>query len=100
MPSAHAATGRIAFSGAVLESTCTTEAGSAAAAIHAAATATVERQSCGGTATDSGRSYSRTVASVVAANLVHDPLLAYFASYAGPAAAGNAAAKVIVQTYD
>ena len=87
--SAHAATGRIAFSGAVVESTCTTEAAPAAA--NAAG-----RHSCRHAASDPGASYSRVVSKLGTAGLAQNPLLAYFASYAAPAAVGT----VIVRTYD
>lgn len=87
----HAATGRIAFSGAVVESTCTTEAAPVVAAANAA-----ERHSCRHAASDPGPSYSRVISKLGTAGLARDPLLAYFASYAVPAAVGT----VIVRTYD
>lgn len=87
--SAHAATGRIAFSGAVVESTCTIEVAPAAAD-------TAERHSCRHAASDPGPSYSRVVSKLGPAGLARDPLLAYFASYAAPAAVGT----VVVRTYD
>lgn len=96
----QAATGRILFSGAVVEPTCSTEtllAGSIPPSFTESATT---RLSCGRTATDPGRSYSRKVTSLAAADLTHDPLLAYFASYARTGDAGQVKVKVVVHTYD
>ena len=95
---ANAADGRIAFSGAVVEPTCSpglesvvhadTDAGSAA-----------QRLDCGRTAADAGRTYSREVLDLTMASRYHDRLLDYFASYA-PLVIGGDAAKVVVRTYD
>jgi hypothetical protein len=95
MPTARAATGRIVFSGAVVEPTCST-----AEVVPVVAGAAVQRLVCGRTATDAGRTYTREVIDLATANRSHDRLLDYFASYAPRAADGDAAAKVVVHTYD
>lgn len=98
MPTARAATGHIVFSGAVVEPTCATaELGSV---VHVAVGAAMQRLVCGRTATDAGRTYTREVIDLAMANRSHDRLLDYFASYAPRAADGDAAAKVVVHTYD
>lgn len=98
MSSARAAGGRIVFSGAVVESTCSmAESG---AAMHDVAAAAAQHLACGRTATDAGRSYTREVIDLATASRNHDRLLDYFASYAPAAGDGNAAAKVVVHTYD
>jgi hypothetical protein len=98
LPTARAATGRIVFSGAVVEPTCSTaELGPV---MHVAAGAAAQRLVCGRTATDVGRTYTREVIDLATANRNHGHLLDYFASYAPRAADGDAAAKVVVHTYD
>lgn len=79
------------FSGAVVESTCTADTTPDAAAADVA-----ERHTCARSSSEPGPSYSRVVSNLGSAGLAGDPLLAYFGSYAAPAAAG----KVIVRTYD
>lgn len=94
----RAATGRIVFSGAIVEPTCSSEGmpiGPVAPTLDGSVAA---RLSCGRTATDPGRSYSRQVTTLTAAELEHDRLLAYFASYARPGIAGQV--EVVVHTYD
>jgi len=96
MSTARAATGRIVFSGAVVEPTCSmAELGSVA---HVAAGAAAQRLVCGRTATDAGRTYTREVIDLATADRSHNRLLDYFASYAR--GTGAAAAKVVVHTYD
>jgi hypothetical protein len=95
---ARAATGRIMFSGAVVEPTCSTEG------IHADTagmlpSAAPGRLICGKTPTDPGRSYSRTVVSLDAAIVATDRLLGYFAGYAN-ADGVDGQAKLVVRTYD
>jgi type 1 fimbria pilin len=102
MPSANAATGRIVFSGAVVEPTCSTER------VQADATNRLPpindlaptRQNCGRTSSDPGRSYARTVVSLDAATIANDRLLDYFAGYANAEAADGERAKLIIRTYD
>ena len=95
---ARAATGRIVFSGAVVEPTCsTTELGSV---MHDATGSAAQHLACGRTATDAGRTYTREVIDLATANRSHDRLLDYFVSYAPRTADGDAAAKVVVHTYD
>ncbi len=99
-PGVHGASARIVFSGAVVEPTCSTEGvpmGSASRFLDGSAAA---RLSCGRTATDPGRSYSRRVTRLTAADMEHDQLLAYFASYAGRGDEDEATVKVVVHTYD
>jgi hypothetical protein len=96
MSTARAASGRIVLSGAVVEPTCAAaELGYAEATGPAA-----QRLACGRTASDAGRSYTREVIDLAAANRHHDRLLDYFASYAPRSDDGNAAARVVVHTYD
>lgn len=97
MSTAHAATGRIVFSGAVVEPTCsTTEFESVT---YAAVGSFVQRLDCSRTAADAGRTYSREVLDLVMANRHHDRLLDYFASYARLSTGGDVV-KVVVHTYD
>ena len=99
-PDAHAATGRIGFSGAVVEPTCSTES----VASDAAALATTidrlapARSSCGRTASDPGRPYSHTVVSLDASTVASDRLLGYFVGYAN--VEGRPQAELVVRTYD
>jgi len=98
MPIARAATGRIVFSGAVLEPTCSTESMSKAVnpgVDNGAGT----RLGCNRTATSTGSSYSRVVTNLATAELSHDRLLNYFATYAR-VTGSEVAVKVLVQTYD
>ncbi|MEY2116607.1 MULTISPECIES: hypothetical protein [Rhodanobacter] len=93
-----AASGRVVFSGAVVEPTCVVaEAGSIA---QEAGSPAAQHLACGRTATDAGRSYTREVIDLTAANRGHDRLLDYFVSYARRNADGAAAAKLVVHTYD
>lgn len=100
MSTAQAATGRITFSGAVVEPTCSTEATLGQPEQPAGDASLPGRLSCGRTATDPGRSYSRVVINLADADLVHDRLLGYFASYAHATDDGRTTAKVVVHTYD
>lgn len=98
MSTARAASGRIVFSGAVVEPTCsTTELGSV---MHGVIGSAARRLDCGRIATDAGRTYTREVIDLAKANRNHDRLLDYFASYAPRTADGDAAAKVVIHTYD
>lgn len=95
---ANAADGRIVFSGAVVEPTCSPGLESVVHADTDAASA-AQRLDCGRTAADAGRTYSREVLDLTMASRYHDRLLDYFASYA-PLVTGGDAAKVVVRTYD
>ncbi|RAN75180.1 hypothetical protein B5P43_26450 [Bacillus sp. SRB_336] len=97
-PNVHAATGRIMFSGAVVEPTCSTEGTHVDAALRLSSAAS-GRLICGKTPTDPGRSYSRTVVSLDAATVATDRLLGYFAGYAN-ADGVDGQAKLVVRTYD
>ena len=92
---AAAADGRIGFSGAVVEPTCSVDANQPGAD----APAQVHR-SCGQSASDAARSYSRSVQTLDAGTAAGNPLLGYFASYAPQGANGNPDARVVVRTYD
>jgi hypothetical protein len=96
----RAATGRIAFSGAIVEPTCSGESVAIGPVSASFDGSVIARLSCGRTAADPGRVYSRTVTHPTAANLEHDRLLAYFASYAHAAGDGETTVKVVVNTYD
>lgn len=96
MSTARAASGRIVFSGAVVEPTCSTaELGPV---MDVAAGTAAQSLVCGRTATDAGRTYTREVIDLATADRNHNRLLDYFASYAP--STGDAAAKVVVHTYD
>ena len=97
VPSAWAEGGRINFTGAVVEPTCTIDTAQLGNA--AIATAPVHR-TCGQGAVDAGRSYSRTVTTLDATAVTNDRLLGYFASYAPMGAGGKPATSLIVRTYD
>ncbi len=100
MSGANAATGRIVFSGAVVEPTCSIEE----APVHTANRSlpvgqlASRHRTCGQTPTDSGRSYSPTVVSLDAAAIANDRLLDYFAGYANSASGEQA--TLVVRTYE
>ncbi len=95
VPNVHAASGRISFSGAVVESTCAVNASRLAAAAHGPATP-AQRLTCGQTAADAGRSYTRSVVNVDAALVADDRLLAYVAG--GTASAQTV--RMVTHTYE
>lgn len=96
--SVWAASGRVVFSGAVVEPTCAiAEAGPVA---HEVASPAVQHLACGSSASDAGRSYTRRVIDLATASRGRDRLLDYFISYAPRDADGAAAAKLVVHTYD
>lgn len=97
--SAYAASGRVVFSGGVVEPTCST-AGPDLAVMHSRAGATPQRMSCGNASADASRTYTREVIDLATASRHHDRLLDYFASYAPRRADGDPAAGVVVQTWD
>lgn len=98
MSAARAATGRIVFSGAVVEPTCSmAEFG---ADMHVASGSAAQRLVCGRTATDAGRTYTREVIDLAMASRSNDRLLDYFASYAPVAADGRVMARLVTRTYD
>lgn len=99
MPVAQAATGRITFSGAVVESTCSAESVPMVPNPGVDNDAT-RRLDCNRTVNSFGSSYSRVVTSLATAELSHDRLLSYFATYARVTGNDEVAAKVLVQTYD
>lgn len=88
MSAAHATSGRISFSGAVVEPTCSTVD---IQAVTVAAN-TSRTLSCGATATDPGRAYSRMVTTLDSTAIGNDELLAHLASYTGNAG-------LVVNTY-
>lgn len=99
---AKATNGRISFSGAVVEPTCTIADRHLAASIVAdvADGNASRRLICGQTATDPGRSYSREVVDLDAARVADDRLLSYMIRRASPVAAGEPPFKLVVRTYD
>ncbi len=96
----RAATGRVLFSGAIVEPTCSTENLPGGSVPPSLAEPVTARLSCGRTATDPGRFYSRKVVRLAATSLEHDRLLAYFASYVRPGDTSRATVEVVVNTYD
>lgn len=89
--------GRINFTGAVLEPTCAIDTSQmTSAAFNQAPT----HRTCGQSAADAGRSYSRTVNTLDTAAAANDRLLGYFSSYAPVGADGKPVTGVIVRTYD
>lgn len=100
--SAQAANGRIAFSGAIVAPTCSTTDIQLPAAIGAGQIdAQGSRQlSCGQTATDPGRSYTRTVTVLDATMTSNNQLLGHLASYTKAAGASGMPARLVVHTYE
>ncbi len=95
VPNVHAASGRISFSGAVVESTCAVNVPRLAAAAQGPAAA-AQRLTCGQTAVDAGRSYTRSVVNVDATLVADDRLLAYVAG--GTMSAQSV--RMVVHTYE
>jgi hypothetical protein len=94
MSGAWAEGGRIEFYGAVVEPTCPADLAALASA-PAQGGADASRHTCGRTAADPGRSFSRRVMPLDVATAANDRLLGYFASYA---AGGDA--RLVVRTYE
>ncbi len=101
--SARAASGRIAFSGAVVAPTCAVAGISAESAqsisIHAASAS--REFACGAAAAPAGsaETYKVTVTALDGATK-NDRLLAYFSGYITPAGVAAHAAEVVTQTFD
>ena len=93
---AWAESGRINFAGAVVEPTCAIDTSQMANAVAQ----TPIHRTCGQSAADAGRSYSRTVTTLDAAAVANNQLLAYFASYASAKGDGKPATDLVVRTYD
>jgi len=98
---ARAASGRIAFSGAVVAPTCV------ASEAHIGAVALGQNKTSGwlvcgnpATATDAGRVYSVTVASLDSTTLPHDRLLGYFSGYAKASGIDGIKARLVTQTFE
>lgn len=100
MSDARAAGGRIVFSGAVVEPTCPVDGASAVRAISTNNGLMQDRLTCGQTATDLGRSYSRSVISLSEVAVADDRLLGYFAGYVRDDRARDTQAKLIVRVYE
>lgn len=92
----QAASGRISFSGAVVESTCAANGPHLAAAANVANALAVQRLTCGQTTGNAGRGYTRSVISVDAAAVADDRLLAYLAGETVP----TLPLWMIVHTYE
>ena len=99
---AEAGNGRISFSGAVVEPTCTVTEHQLAVSLaaQAANAHATQRLVCGRTATDAGRFYARTVVDLDADAVANSRLLDYFAGYANAGAADGKGAKLVVRTYE
>lgn len=99
--SAKAADGRIVFTGAVVEPTCTATSENIAAMAPASGQSTEARHfTCAGSSARSrsaNRSYSLLVSSLAIDNQTKSPLLAYFVGYLQPSE--RATAKLVTQTY-
>ena len=101
---AKAASGRIMFSGAVVEPTCSVsdariDATASPQSNHGSAP---RRFACGSTdtAADAGRAYALTEVSLDAVVTAHDRLLDYFAGYLNAAGISGAEAKLVTQTFE
>lgn len=91
--------GAIRFSGAVVEPTCGVVAadGLPAGSGSPAVPPGMRWQTCGRTASDPGRAYARDVRQLDAVAVAGDPLLSYYARYAG--ATGDPSIRLVVRTY-
>jgi hypothetical protein len=102
--SIDASGGRITFSGAIVEPTCSvsTAAIDAVASLRASRDATQSRFGCSTAqrTVDSGRHYSLAVASLDVATINHDRVLEYFAGYVKAAGNSDAEAKLVTQTFE
>ena len=102
--SAKAASGRIVFSGAVVEPTCSVSDAriDATASPQSSHGSAPRRFACGSadTPADAGRAYALTEVSLDAAVTAHDRLLNYFAGYLNAAGIGGAEAKLVTQTFE
>jgi type 1 fimbria pilin len=99
--SATAATGRIAFSGAIAEPTCSAESTSSEATpLVQRPVFAPHRQTCGRTRDQPGCSYSNVVTRLDTANAGSDRLLAYFVGYANSGGAATTQATLVVRTYE
>lgn len=103
MSGAWAGGGQIGFTGAIVEPTCPIDAAQvdlASTVVLPQAVRASRHLDCGRTATDSGRTYSRTVQPIDATSIAGDRLLGYLASYAPAGSDGKLATRLIVRTYD
>lgn len=100
MSGAWAQGGRVNFTGAVVEPTCSTD--QFAPAMSSAGTGPAgQRLGCGHRAgADAGPTFTHEVVDLATANRRHDRLLDYFTSYAPVAAGGEVMAKLVTLTYD
>lgn len=101
IPRMAAADGRITFTGAIVEATCTASI-DADTLMPGGHTATPHRFQCGATQTaaGSGRFYSLTVVNLDAATIDDDRVLNYFAGYMKVADGNEATAKLVTQTFE
>lgn len=104
MSGASAETGRVVFSGAVVEPTCSAgDARIGAMALSRPGHGSVPaRFACGtsNAAAGAARSYSLAVVSLDATTIAHNRLLDYFASYANAPGVARPNAKLVIQTFD
>jgi len=103
MSGANAETGRVVFSGAVVEPTCSVgDVRIGAVALPQPGHSVPARFACGTSSAAAGaaRSYSLVVVSLDATTIAHDRLLRYFASYANAPGVAQPNAKLAIQTFD
>jgi hypothetical protein len=102
--SIDASGGRITFTGAIVEPTCSVSAANidAAAMRPAKSGAAQHRFVCGAARTteDSAQLYSLTVVSLDAATINHDRVLDYFAGYVKAAGNNEAVPKLVTQSFE
>ena len=101
--SLDAAGGRITFTGAVVEPTCSVNVlgTDTVASTPASHDAVQHRFRCGARATvESGQFYSLTVVALDAVTSHHDRVLDYFAGYLKAAGNSGATAKLVTQTFE
>ncbi|OZB62071.1 MAG: hypothetical protein B7X45_00975 [Lysobacterales bacterium 15-68-25] len=91
--------GTIRFSGAVVEPTCAVVAADGLPAGFPAVPPGMQWQTCGRTASDPGRTYARDVRQLDAVAVAGDPLLSYYARYAGAGTPGDPSVRLVVRTY-
>lgn len=100
----EAASGRITFTGAIVEATCAASAASIGtdASMPSSRFAMPRRFACGSAqaSADSGRFYSLTVVNLDAATINHDRVLDYFAGYMKTMSNNETAARLVTQTFE
>ncbi|MEO8995658.1 MAG: hypothetical protein ABI299_13765 [Rhodanobacter sp.] len=98
--SVSAATGRIVFSGAVVEQTCSTHRISVDSEPRLSKESGQVWRGCGRTRNQPGQSYSRVVRRLDTANAGSDRLLSYFVGYVSAEDDAPAQPTLVVRTYE